>query len=451
MHVTWYRSATVEISSRAGTRVLCDPWMTDGAFIGSWYHWPPLEGHEFDFLVEQAWDAVYISHFHADHFDRRLLAALARNQPGLRVIIPEYSNKWLRRAVLNCGISSDNLLESASHKTVRVGDMSIRVLVADYCNPQICGASISCGGTPRNMAANDSLALFEADGRRVLNANDALAVHTAQRLWPLIGPVDLLLGHFGGAGPYPQCFEDMSGEQKLREARRLGSSFLTRLIDTADRLKARFTLPYAGQYVLSGSLSDLNDYRSILSMDEVHRKIEESGVSTPVSLEPFATFDLSRETSTREWKEPSRQQYEGYITEISGHLFPYQMSNEQWPEGEQILLDALANVKTRFNQFVASGGVGSNASIHVGANNFGASINFGHKQCSITDVPLFENVTNISAASPLLRRLLHRRSGYKGFTPYHFNQAEIGSHLTWTRVGPYPQETHFLNYLQSYD
>ena len=48
MKVQWYRSATVGIYSQAGTSILCDPWITDGAFIGSWFHWPPLEGFEFE-------------------------------------------------------------------------------------------------------------------------------------------------------------------------------------------------------------------------------------------------------------------------------------------------------------------------------------------------------------------------------------------------------------------
>jgi Cft2 family RNA processing exonuclease len=42
--------------------------MTDGAFLGSWYHFPPLEGFEYQELLARRWDAVYISHFHADHY-----------------------------------------------------------------------------------------------------------------------------------------------------------------------------------------------------------------------------------------------------------------------------------------------------------------------------------------------------------------------------------------------
>lgn len=78
MRLEWFRSATVGLTSPSGVTVLCDPWITDGAFIGSWFHWPPLEGFEFDDLVARRWDFVYISHLHANHFDRRLVAEIAR-------------------------------------------------------------------------------------------------------------------------------------------------------------------------------------------------------------------------------------------------------------------------------------------------------------------------------------------------------------------------------------
>ncbi len=76
MKVQWFRSATVAIITRAGTKVLCDPWISDGAFIGSWFHFPKLDGFEFEELVGTKWDAIYISHLHADHFDRKLVAAI---------------------------------------------------------------------------------------------------------------------------------------------------------------------------------------------------------------------------------------------------------------------------------------------------------------------------------------------------------------------------------------
>jgi UDP-MurNAc hydroxylase len=155
MKIQWYRSATVGIFSKSGTSILCDPWITDGAFIGSWFHWPPLEGFEFDELASRKWDALYISHFHADHFDRKLVAKIARNQPSTIVLIPLYENKWLKRAVENCGFKSDRIQEIPSDQKIHFKDIDITMYVADYCNPEICGASIPCTFSTKKFRAND--------------------------------------------------------------------------------------------------------------------------------------------------------------------------------------------------------------------------------------------------------------------------------------------------------
>ena len=51
-----------------GTKVLCDPWIVDGVFEGSWFHYPPLKTKISDL---QNVDAIYLSHIHPDHFDDR--------------------------------------------------------------------------------------------------------------------------------------------------------------------------------------------------------------------------------------------------------------------------------------------------------------------------------------------------------------------------------------------
>jgi UDP-MurNAc hydroxylase len=448
MKVQWYRSATVGIFSNAGTSILCDPWITDGAFIGSWYHWPPLEGFEFDYLSNKKWDAVYISHFHADHFDRKLLASIVRRQPGIRVLIPTYSNKWLKRAVLNCGLTANSVIEMPNNESVNFKDFKITMYVADYCNPTICGSSISCMSTPRKRTSNDSVALIESDDQTILNANDALAVHSAHRLWPLIGKVSLLLGHYGGAGPYPQCFTDIDAENKMIEAKKTGLVFVNRLIQTAEKLKAQFTMPFAGQYVLGGSLVGLNKFRSVIPLDEVINRISDSGTTKPISLMPFGEFDLNNENLTQEWQEPSLDVYKSYLEQIKVKLFPYQKIQEEWPDSKSSLIRALQKVKTEFDFFIDEGGVGSDSSITVKTVAEEITLNFGKESSNISETPIFDNRTVINIDQRLLKRLITRRPNYSGFTQYHFNQAEIGSHLNWARTGRYPPETQFLNFMQ---
>jgi UDP-MurNAc hydroxylase len=302
---------------------------------------------------------------------------------------------------------------------------------------------------PRKLTVNDSLALFEADGYRVLNANDALAVHSAQQLWPLIGAVDLLLGHYGGAGPFPQCFVDIDDDQKLQKASELGWKFVDRLIETGRVLNARYVMPYAGQYVLGGKLSSLNPFRSVIPISKVIDRINSAQFSFPLSILPFTEFNLKTANSLTPWIEPPKSVFDSYLDRIGQVSYPYEGPAEDWPNALDQMQVSLEKVRKEFTAMVDFGIVGSESSITISTESASMSINFSKSEASITkNGPIFENHTEITCDSRLLRRLISRKSGYRGFTPFHFNQAEIGSHFTWKRSGPYPKETGLLNYMQ---
>lgn len=452
MKVTWFRSATVGISTNTGKQILCDPWITDGAFIGSWFHFPPILGYEFQELVSRKWDAIYISHLHADHFDRKLVSAIAKKQPDCVVILPKFKHRWLHRAVKNCGFDDSRILELDSNVAHRIFDFRVTIFTADYCNPQICGASIECMPVSRREAALDSLALFEADGQRILNANDALAVDSATRLWPLIGKVDLLLGHYGGAGPYPQCF-DMSDESKLIESNKLARKFLSNLCSAANSLSARYVMPYAGQYVLSGSLSELNGFRSVLKLSDALEEISRNSTAEPISLAPFSTFELGSGSSSEIWVEPTEENVKAYIQNISSNVYPYQLKSETWENGQRKLLEAMKSVEAEYLKRTLAGEQKKQYSLTVKTELFGRTINFNNDKVYITESedPFFERQNALTMDSRLLKRLIIRAKGYSGFTQYHFNQAEIGSHIKWKRVGEYDSVSSLLNFMQTYN
>jgi UDP-MurNAc hydroxylase len=452
VRIEWYRSATVGIFSKSETSILCDPWITDGAFIGSWFHWPPIQGFEFEHLSSQKWDALYISHFHADHFDRKLVSAIARKQPHTRVILPDYRTPWLYRAVKNCGFDENRILVVGNNQQITIKDIKIRVLAADYCNPTICGSSISCIPGLAKHASNDSLAVFESDGRKLLNANDALAVHSVQRLWKTIGNVDLILGHFGGAGPFPQCFTDLGEVEKLKLAETTGMAFVERLANASKSVNARFVMPYAGQYFLGGKLEKLNKFRSVIPISDVMRYLKDSNTAEPVSLSPFSRFDLNSGEISESWIEPSERSKLKYLSEISKIRFPYELDEDPILEShdlKNLLRNALDSVRSEFESSLNSGAVGSESSISIESGDVRLAVNFRPKSATLSEDAEFENHTQIGVDPSLLIRLIKRRKNYKGFTQYHFNQAEIGSHFTWKRKGFYPKETHLLNFMQA--
>lgn len=452
MKIQWFRSATVGIQTNSGVSILCDPWITDGAFIGSWYHWPPLEGNEFTRIIENKWDYIYISHLHADHFDRKLVSKIAKVQPKCIAIIPKFETDWLRRAVENCGFTSNRLIELESGKKNNLNDLEATIYVADFCDHKICGVEIPCFSKNPGRRSIDSVAIFKSDNQTILNANDALAVNSAKRLWPIIGNVDLILGHYGGAGPFPQCFTELENFKKIELARENAMNFVERLIDTSNFLNAKYVMPYAGQYVLGGKLANLNEFRSVMKLSEVINLISSKSNSIPVSLAPFSQFDLDTGKSTKEWSEPSREIYNAYIERISVNLFPYENSKKTWSREseEQNMKIAFKKLQRQFKTDLDAGVIGSNSTLSIETELGIYNFNFSESECyfSQADEDVFAQRTIVGLNSSLLEKLIIRRPGYNGFTQYHFNQAEIGSHLTWKREGSYFREIELLNFLQ---
>lgn len=439
------------ITAADGSAILCDPWVTDGAFLGSWFHFPPLEGFEFDYLVKKNWDAVYISHLHADHFDRKFVSALARAQPNCVAIIPDLAHDWLRRAVENCGFGEERVLSVASGENTVVKGITVKVFIADHCDPSVCGVSIPCHNRDPRLAALDSIAVFEADGTTVVNANDALAVASASRVLSRLDRVDLLLGHYGGAGPFPQTFVDMSDQEKETKKNLLSRTFLNRLAGAANTVGARYVMPFAGQYVLGGRLAALNKFRSVVPLSEALEWMKKYSRSTPVALAPFGTFDVETGEISEPWKEPAAQETADYIEKISAVAFPYEKAPAEWEDAESDLHEALLGAAAEYQRGVSVGDSPTNHRVSVQTSRVSGWVDFDGIAATVAVCalePMRPKETRLTCHPNLLRGLVKRAPNFRGFTPMHFNQAEIGSHFEWRRNGEYDGVIRCLNFMQ---
>lgn len=249
---------------------------------------------------------------------------LAKARPSLKFSVPFFEKKWLKRAVENCGFGPARVIEALSGKPLKVGGIQVTVLKANFCNPSFCGANTSCVPDLSDLEPIDSVAVFEADGKLILNANDALAVKSINHLWHKIGRMDMLLGHFGGAGPFPQCFPEISNEEKLVQANQLPTKFIERLASAANILNVKYLFPYAGQYVLRGRLASLNPYRSVFSLLEAERLLKDLMDAAVIALAPFGEFSLGNGEADSRWIEPSNEVLRSYLAKKGLEKFPYE-------------------------------------------------------------------------------------------------------------------------------
>ena len=321
-------------------------------------------------------------------------------------------------------------------------ELKLTIFAADTCNPSVCGSNIPCQSEPK-LRGIDSIGVFEADGFTVVNANDAMGVQLVPRIAANIGRADLIMGHYGGASPFPQCFPEV--EDKTEAGKKVVEATCKMLVSAADAVEAKKIMPFAGQYILGGMLSHLNDSRATLALDKAASYIREITNRDVVTVMPGGTIDLTKETQSERYAEPAEEIRERYLERISKVKFNYEKVHaNSWDTMETDLLVAAKPVANRST--LAK--IGSENSFVIGDGENFVTINLdptGEKtNVSAGNSPIFENVTTITMPSELLRRLSTRASGYKGFTPMHWNQADVGSHFTWKRTGNYDLPSHSL-------
>jgi UDP-MurNAc hydroxylase len=443
MKVTWYTNACVRITSDDGANILCDPWVNGGAFLGSWFHWPPIPDDLEAQLIVDKCDGVYISHLHPDHYDPKFLAKFSRANPDTPIYIAEFAHPWLKRSIKAVVSNQEKVIDLPINREVQVAPgFTLKVFAADTCNPSICGASVSCQIEP-SMRGIDSIGVFSADGRVVVNANDAMGIHLVSRIAGHIGKADLLMGHYGGASPYPQCFPDV--EDKAKAGRQVIKNACETLLTAADALDAQFVMPFAGQYMLGGSLHVLNSDRATLPLDQAVSYLQKITSREVISVNPFGEIDLSSGNKTSDYVEPSQQISTDYQLELSHMRFSYEKEDPQpWIRSSTDLEIAAESISQRSkfskisfsNSFVIGDG-DKWITINLDSANLQTTFTLGRD-------PKFEDVTEILMHPELLRRLSTRKRGYKGFTTMHWNQADVGSHFQWKRSGRFDLQSHSL-------
>ncbi|WP_428662911.1 MBL fold metallo-hydrolase [Reyranella sp.] len=168
--VTFLNHSCISISS-ATTTILCDPWFTGAAFDGGW-RLLFEDSHDLDTI---AFDWIWLSHEHPDHFSLPTLKQLKRPSRFIYQAAPDGKVRAYLQA------KGHEVREVDDWETVSFGDITCQVFTSD---------------------GYDSAALFTLpDGFKVLNLNDCRAELDGliERIAKDSGPIDLLTIQFSYA------------------------------------------------------------------------------------------------------------------------------------------------------------------------------------------------------------------------------------------------------------
>src|SRR5207248_11398305 len=100
MRVTYYGQACTLIEA-AGRKILTDPWLTEGAYFGTWFHTHVLADAGITpetFPTEP--DYIFISHEHEDHLDPKSLQRFSREIP---ILICRFATRKFRDHLRHLG------------------------------------------------------------------------------------------------------------------------------------------------------------------------------------------------------------------------------------------------------------------------------------------------------------------------------------------------------------
>lgn len=237
-----------------------DLWFTQGAFEGSWFHYPPLR--ETRFQIPDC-KYIYISHIHPDHCD---FYALRKARPTTTFIVPDYFNTLIERKLRSFGFQNVISMKAGSVVTLEEG-LTVR-LFPQFINNLFHEAAFG------NLI--DSALAIEWNGRFLLNCNDNyLNKEWALKLSEMYPHLDLLLAPHSASGPYPASFRNLSRDEKASEAKRLQTQYIEHFAEMVAILKPKRVVPCAAEYVVVGEVYEKNPYIGLAEAREAVQVVKE--------------------------------------------------------------------------------------------------------------------------------------------------------------------------------
>ena len=265
-----------------GTQILCDPWIVDGVFEGSWFHYPPLNTKIKDL---QSVDAIYVSHVHPDHYDDRNFEF----KKDIPIIILNEGPNFLKKNLEKKGFT--NLIEIKDNETQKFREFNLTLnkpFVGHIYEESLLGNLV------------DSSLVIENDGIIAINFNDNTPNGKACiELKKKFKEIDFALLNYNAAGPYPSCFNNLSIEEKKSEHSRILKRNFDHLCSVIPLLKPKNVLPFAGSYILGGKNYYKNEYLGTTSVDVCadYLKKNLSFKTNVVCLRENQTFDILNQKS----------------------------------------------------------------------------------------------------------------------------------------------------------
>lgn len=443
MKVRKLGSATISIETH-DVKLLCDPWLVDGAYYGSWCNYPPinLEDYAFDDI-----DYVYISHIHPDHFDQKTMKFVDKDTP---ILIHEYHQKFLKRNIESLGYQVIELENGIPFSLST--ETTLSIFAADNCDPTICGHLFGCV-TPdiKGSMQLDSICVVDDGSHVLVNTNDSpfgiakRALSTIKTKYPVI--------HFAAVGYtsaslFPHCMMDYDGLQMSQAISKAKMHGLNSALSTLNELKPEAFMLFAGTYIIGGfeyrknsklPLPELQD-----AVEYINEELCSKGLnSQPVMLNYNEFYDLRKKSASAVYVPTDPVARADYIKNVA-RWFKYDFEDDSMPSDNEVL-ELLQKSMPRFTRKLNELHFRDNLNLifDLPSGNF-AKINT-HDQ-TVKEIYALESLSSWHRFRLDPRLLIRVLSGPRYA---NWNNIEIGALLDFSRKPDvYRMDVHImLNYL----
>jgi UDP-MurNAc hydroxylase len=427
MRISKLGSATVVIETK-NNKILCDPWLTDGAYYGTWCNYPPINMKQYNL---KNIDYIYISHIHPDHLDPKTMQILDTSTP---VLIHKYHRNFLRKNIERLGFK---VIEIENGIPFSIGNNeSITIFAADNCDPTICGYMFGCVNKDINGSMQlDSLCVIKDNNFTLVNTNDCqfgIAEKTLLKIKQNFKKIDFLLVGYTSASLYPHCMMGYTESEMQLGKKRARNRGLTSALKTLQTLKPRYYMPFAGTYIIGGYNYEKNKNLSIPEIEDavffLDSELKKSSENiNSILLNYGQHFDLSTQAQSKPYEPINKNDRNEYIKKIASK-FKYPFEKDEYPKNKELIKLFKKSVERLKRKQVELGMIEDVNLIFDLNDGFYAVINLLNTQLKIkSKISDIVNFQRFKVDSRLLKRVL------EGPHQANWNNIEIGAHLKFAR------------------
>lgn len=237
-------NAFVKVTGPEG-HIVCDPWITDGIYEGSWHVFPAMKDHV---SVISTSRAALITHIHADHFDPYALGLLPADAA---IYLPDiYPNRHVVERKLSASLAARVVYVKTEEQ------FDVAGFKAEFIPPMNrYGHLIERYNDPIDLVAIDTGIILSTDEARAVLLADNFPYNLPSAkgsLERMRGCNALFFPYNACADDYPVCYDNFTLEEKQEKSLRRNLSRVQHLKKAIELLSPQLTVPYSSDFVVAG-------------------------------------------------------------------------------------------------------------------------------------------------------------------------------------------------------